>query len=90
MVERRGMHGRLLFRIERLHQVDLDLERAGAHGADVLIDVFAFRDEGAGDFQAEFFDPQRAQLFLGRTTDGDLLDAENLERTCHDWIPVWC
>ena len=31
------MHGRLLLRVKRLHQVDLDLERPAADGADVFI-----------------------------------------------------
>src|SRR5574343_1938177 len=88
VIERRSMNRRLLFRIERLHQVDLDLERATTHGADILVDILALGNEGAADFQAENVDQQGAQLGLGGAADGDLLNAENLERTYHDWIPV--
>jgi hypothetical protein len=44
VVERRFVYGRLLCRIERLHQVDFDLERAAAHLRDVLVDVFTLAD----------------------------------------------
>src|SRR5574343_578161 len=88
VIERRRMDGRLFLRIERLHQIDLDLERAAAHGADVLVDILALGNESAADFQAEHVDPEGAQLGLGGAANGDLLNAENLERACHEWIPV--
>ena len=83
MVERRGVHGRLLLRVKRLHQVDLDLERPAADGADVFIHVLALALEGAGFLQAEHVDPQRLQALLVGAADGDLLDAEDFEGTGH-------
>ena len=81
MIERCGMHGGLLFRVERLHQVDFDAIRPGADRGDVLIDVFAFRNEIAGDCEAELVHPQRAQAMLGQRANGDLLDSEHAKRT---------
>jgi hypothetical protein len=53
------------FRVERLHQVDLDLERAAAHGGDVFVDVLALADVVAGHGQAEHVDPELLQPLLG-------------------------
>jgi hypothetical protein len=83
VVERGGVHGGLLLGVEGLHQVDLDLERALAHGGDVLVHVLALGDEVAGDLEAEHVDPQGAQALLGRAADGDLLHAEDLEWSGH-------
>src|SRR6185369_14070621 len=84
MVERRLMHGGLLVGIERLHQVDLDLERAATQAADVLVHILAFALVRARDLQAEHVDPELLQPALVRAADGDLLDAEHLERPGHD------
>jgi hypothetical protein len=81
VVERRGVHGRLLVRIERLHQVDFDLERSAAHGANVLVDIFPLADEVARHGQPQLVHPQRLQPLLGGPADGDLLNAENSERS---------
>jgi len=74
------MHRRLPVGVERLHQIDFDLERARPGGADVLIDVFALADEGTCHLQSEQIDPETAQARFVRTSDGDLLHALYLKR----------
>jgi hypothetical protein len=81
VIERRGMHGGFLVGVDRLHQIDFDLERALAHRDDVFIDVFAFADEVAGDFEAEHVNPELTQFHLVGAADGDLLDTEDFEGT---------
>jgi hypothetical protein len=83
MVQRRGVNRRFFLDVERLHQIDLDLEGAVADGADVFINVLALADEITGDLQPQHVNPQRAKpVFAGRA-DGDLLNTQNLERPRH-------
>jgi serine protease Do len=82
VIERRVLDLRLLLGVERLHQVDLDLERAGAHRRDVFVDVLALALEVARDREPERVDPQRSQSLLVESSDRYLLDSQNLERTC--------
>ena len=93
VVERGGVHRRLLLGVERLHQVNFNLERAAAERADVLVDVLPFGDEIAGDFEAQHVDPQGLESFLARAADGDLLNAEDLEGAlghgqCSCWVAI--
>jgi hypothetical protein len=60
VVQRRCMNRGLLVRIERLHQIDLDLEGAFSHHADVFIDVLALAHEVAGEVEAQLVDPKCA------------------------------
>src|SRR5690606_5250549 len=71
------VHRGLLVRVQRLHQIDLDLERPLADGADVFVDVLALAAEGAGHLQAEHVDPEFLQALLVGAADGDLLHAEH-------------
>src|SRR6185369_15066922 len=87
MVERRLMHGGLLVRIERLHQVDLDLEWPGSQRADVLVHILALALIVTRDLQAEHVHPQAQQAALVRAADGDLLDSEDFEGTFHGANP---
>ena len=75
MVQRRGVHRGLLLGVHRLHEIDLDLERAAADGANVFIHILALAFEGSGDLQPEHVDPEFLQALLVRSADGDLLDA---------------
>jgi electron transport complex protein RnfB len=75
VIERRRVDGGLGIGVERLHEIDLDLEWTPADDADVLVDVFAFALEGARHLQTEHVDPQSPQSQLVEAADGDLLDA---------------
>jgi hypothetical protein len=81
VVERRLVHFGLHVGIERLHEIDLDLQRTRARRSDVLVDVLRLAAEGPGVRQPEGVDPQLAQGLLAGTADRDLLDAEDLEGT---------
>mmetsp|Transcript_6792 Transcript_6792/g.28657 ORF Transcript_6792/g.28657 Transcript_6792/m.28657 type:complete len:240 (+) Transcript_6792:209-928(+) len=81
VVQWRRMHGRLLLRVQRLHQVHLHRVGALPQRADVLVDVLALALEGAGDRHAQQVHPQVAQLGFVEAADGDLLQAEDLEGT---------
>ena len=81
MVERRVVDLRPLLGIERLHQVHLDLERAHARLADVLVDVLFLALVRVSIGQAHDVDPELLELVLVEATDGDLLDTEDVERT---------
>src|SRR3990172_432404 len=64
VVERRLMHFGASLRIDRLHQIDLDFERARSHRDDVLVHVFGFAAKAAFGMQAERIDPKPAQRRL--------------------------
>ena len=81
MIERWVLHLRLLLGVERLHQIDLDLERAGAHRRDVFVNVLALALEVARDREPERVDPQPAQALLVEASNCNLLYTKNLERT---------
>src|SRR6218665_1155169 len=85
VVQRRAVHGGFFADVQRLHQVDLDLMRIAAHGQDVFIDVFTLALETAPGGQAQHVDPQGFHALLVGAADGDLLYAQNLERSgdCH-------
>ncbi len=75
---------RALRGIDRLHQIDLDLERAGARDGDVLVDVLALAPVVARRLETEEIDPEAAEAGFVGGADGDLLEAENAKRTiCH-------
>ena len=76
------MNGRLAVWIDRLHQVDLDFGRTLTDGADILVDVLAFGDERARDFEAQHVDPESFESRRVWTADCDLLDAEYPEWSC--------
>ena len=80
MVQGRLMHGRLPTRIERLHQIHFDLKRAAAQRRDVLVDILPLADIVAGHGKSEHVHPEPFQARLVRPADGDVLDAEYLER----------
>ena len=77
------MHGRFFLGVEWLHQIDLDLERAGADGADVFVHVLAFAFVGAGHLQAKHVDPELLQATFVRPANGNLLDTQHFERAGH-------
>jgi hypothetical protein len=79
MVERCRVHSRLLLNIHRLHQIDFNLERALPHRANVLINIFAFAPETAGELETEHLNPEFLQPGLIAATDGNLLDSQHLE-----------
>ncbi len=81
VVERGLVHLRALRRVDRLHEVDLDRERPRPRHRDVLVDVLALASELPAQREAEQVDPQPAQRLLVEPTDGDLLEAENPERS---------
>src|SRR5665647_3516900 len=80
MVERRAVHSRFFFDVQRLHQIDLDLERATAHGANIFIHILAFADKVAGDLKPQQINPQRPKTLLAGSANGYLLDTQYLER----------
>ena len=73
------MHGGLFLDVNGLHQIDLNLERAAADGADVFIHVFPLADKIASDFQPQHVHPQRPKPVFARAPNGDLLNAQHLE-----------
>src|SRR5262245_15605827 len=84
VVQRRLVDARLPFRIDRLHQVDLDREGAPAGGRDVLVHVLRLAAEGPARREAKEVDPEVPEARLGGRADGDLLDAEDRKRSiCH-------
>jgi hypothetical protein len=52
------MHCGSLFGVERLHQIDLDPQRARTQSENRLVDVLAFRAEGTNLRQSKAIDPQ--------------------------------
>ena len=76
-------YGGFLLGVEGLHEVHLTLKGPLPMAVMSSVDVFPLADEVAGDFEAEHVDPEGAEFGLGGAADGDLLDAENLERTLH-------
>ena len=79
VVELRLVHLRLLFRVDRLHDVDFHSGRALAHAENVLIDVFALALEGLDGLKAHDAAPEVGKLALVEAADGDLLNSENFE-----------
>ena len=87
VVQRRVVDLGPLLGIDRLHQVDLDLERPRTCDGDIFIDVLFLALKIAAQREAEGIDPQLAQAQLVETSDGDLLDTEDLEGTlAHEWL----
>jgi len=62
MVQRRGVHGRLLSD-PALHQVDFDRVRTFAEGADVLVDVLALAEKVLSR-RGEEIDPAPSALLV--------------------------
>src|SRR5207253_5742428 len=86
--ERRIVDRRLFLRVDRLHEIDFDLERSATGHRDVLVDVLALALERSGYGKTECVDPQAAKPALVEATDGDLLNAENTERAvAHETLP---
>ncbi len=79
VIERGGVDRRFFLGIQGLHQVNLDLERSAADGANVLINILALTFEGTRDLQAKEIDPEFLQAQFIRPADGDLLDAQYFE-----------
>ena len=79
MVERGRIDARLLLRVDGLHQVDLDLEGAGAEHGDILVDVLFFGAVVAVQLETEGVDPELAQLALVGGANRDLLNPKDLE-----------
>ena len=77
VIERRIVHLGALLGIDRLHEVDLDLERSRAGRGDVLVDVFRFAAKVSGHGEPERVDPEPAQRALVEPADGDLLHTQN-------------
>ena len=91
MIERRLVHRRFLVDVDRLHEIDLDLGRPGAQREDVLVDVLALAAVIPGHRDAQGVDPQAAQPFLVGAADGDLLKAQDAERSrAHEWLLSGC
>ena len=74
VVERRGVNRWLFLGIERLHQIELDLERAASDGADILVHIFPLAAESARNFQSQYIHPELSQAGLVGPADGDLLN----------------
>jgi hypothetical protein len=79
MVQRRIVNRGYLRGIERLHEVHLDLERTAADGEDILVHVLALAAEGAGRFDPQRVNPQRAQPQFVKSAHRDLLQAQDPE-----------
>ena len=84
VVERRGVNGGFFVDVQRLHDVHFHLHRALAHGEDVFIHVFALRLESAGLLQAQHVHPELFHALFVGATNGNLLDAQDLEGACGD------
>jgi hypothetical protein len=81
VIQRRIMHPWALLRIERLHQVDLDLECTRAHGDHVLVNVLTLASIGTGGLETENVDPEVSECGLIEAAHGDLLDSQNFKRS---------
>ena len=78
------MHPGSLVGVDRLHQVDLDLERPDAHHGDVFVHVLGLAAIAAGELEPERVDPEAAQSRFVETADGDLLHAQDREGSFGD------
>ena len=63
--------------------VQFNFEGTATHGTDVFIDILTLRFEVACYLQAQHIYPQCTQFVFARRANGDLLDAQDLEWTCH-------
>ena len=79
VVERRHVHLRRSFRVERLHQVDLHGVRTGAEAQDVLVDILGLADVVAHLVDAEQTGPEAGQRTLVESADRDLLEPQHPE-----------
>ena len=77
VIERRFVNLGALLRVDRLHQVDFDLEGALARYGDVLVDVLGFAAIATRRSEAQCVDPKAPQRLLVQASNGDLLQAEN-------------
>ena len=81
VIERGLMNARPSLGVERLHEVDLEPERAVAEHRDVFLHVLALDSNGARDLEAEQIDPEAAQSLLVESAHSDLLYAQNSKRS---------
>jgi hypothetical protein len=80
------LNARASLRVQRLHEVDLDSERARPDREDVLVDVLPLALRRPDGGQPEDVDPESAKLLLVESPDRDLLNPENAKgaRVRHD------
>ena len=79
VIQRRNMHLWRLFRIEWLHQVDLDRPRPDAKCVNVLVNILLLRFVRADIGHAEHAAPQCREFALVEAADRNLLQAQHLE-----------
>ena len=68
-------------RINRLHQIDFDAERARADAEDVLVHVFAFGPIASRALETEEIHPEFREPCLVGAAERNLLHPENSERS---------
>jgi hypothetical protein len=91
VVERRLGRVRPRFRIDGLHEVDLDGERSQARPKRVFFDVFALDSMARYPLEAEEIHPKVCKPLLVRAAERDLLHSENPKRPSvaqyRPWMP---